>query len=175
MVQQGPAASWGWELQGLPRGGKAGPHQPGLSHHPSWGAGQAEGQLGTASALDIRYFPGDGDWPRLSWHVGLQVGVRIRPGGGNWGQAQPKMARQGGGDRDGPRPGRDINPRVKAWAWIRDHGSAQARLQHGGAVVPAGAKHHCLSQNQTSWAGHCLAGAELQGMLHRSAILISFL
>lgn len=106
--------------------------------------------------------------------VSLQVGVRIRPGGRNQGQAQSKMVRQRLGDRDGPRPGRDISSRVRVCAWILDHGWAQARLQHQGCCSSRGQEP--LPRPKSESVGRDRqAGAELQIMLHRSVVLISFL
>jgi len=52
-----PSASWGWE--------------PGLSHHPSQGAGQP----GATPAADIGHLPGTR--LRLGWDFSPQVGVRL--------------------------------------------------------------------------------------------------
>lgn len=152
MAQQGPVASWGWELQGLHGDGEAWPHHPELSHHPSRGAGQAEGQPGTASALGIRRFPGDGD----RWHRAGVSACRLGSGSGLVGGTRVRHNPRWSGSALGT--GMDHG---QAGTSARGSGSAPGSWTMAGprpgcntrVVAPAGAKSRCLGQNQSLWAG----------------------
>lgn len=106
----------GWAGKGL--AASAGPTAPGRSM-AGWRA---------ASALSTGHLPRDGDGPWSGRVVSLQVGVKIRPDEGNWGETQ---------NRDGPagpwgRGWDEIGPGVRMGVWVPvrpGHSCSQFRLR----------------------------------------------